>query len=300
MLQRSTLFFTVLLCLINPLQAQILNPGFELYRSDSTLANWENRTLFVIPTDSLPGECPSDSIFFRTGDAHSGNGAMELRNILCYGNLAYGQIFASDDIPAFGPSLPFTTRPTSLSFYYKNYPVGGDGFKVSLQLTDVIGLTVATMDTAVYFSAPVTAYQLVSFPLKYESSAQPERMSLSFSLIDAGGGTSAMHEGSRLLIDDLTTDAATALYDPGKNALGFSCYPTLAKEVINLVWKEPRILQHVVITVIAADGRILKTLSLQKPGSGLQINITDLPAGIYTLRVVAAEGQFNGRFVVSR
>ncbi|MBK6988970.1 MAG: hypothetical protein IPH33_12505 [Bacteroidetes bacterium] len=67
-------------------KAQIPNGDFEALLYDGTLSNWGNITLFAVIIDSA-GNTIQDSLIFDgpfcgvTTDAHSGNYALEMRNM---------------------------------------------------------------------------------------------------------------------------------------------------------------------------------------------------------------------------
>ncbi|MBK7431217.1 MAG: hypothetical protein IPI62_09885 [Bacteroidetes bacterium] len=70
-------------------KAQIPNGDFEALLYDGTLSNWGNITLFAVIIDSA-GNTIQDSLIFDgpfcgvTTDAHSGNYALEMRNMFNY------------------------------------------------------------------------------------------------------------------------------------------------------------------------------------------------------------------------
>ncbi len=289
---RKMLLLTAMLCTAFIPFAQVMNPGFELSRPDGTIANWEARTVFAVSVDSTTG-CALDSTFFRTGDAHTGSGALELRSILCQGAVTYARVFASDDIPAFGPSVPLASRPAFLSFYYKLYPSGGDGFRLSLQLTDADGVTIASADTAIYTQAPVTTYTRHELPLIYESASLPTRLFLSVSLVGADGNI--LHEGSRLLLDDFATGNATALHDAGDSHQQLRCYPVPARDWVSLEWKSRG--PDAMLALFRADGSLVRKAPLASPGRA-RLSVAGLSPGIYIIRITDRAGSWTCRLPV--
>ena len=274
-------------------QAQVLNGGFELTRPDSTIANWEVTSMIVIPLDSPA--CSYDSLYFRNNDPHSGKYALELRNIACYGSTSSARMFASDDIPAFGPSEPFTQTPLAFSFFYKFFPLHGEGIRMSISLLDAEMNIIAAVDST-FFPGTVSSYTQAIMPLQYSSTQQPERMRMQFLITDNGGGTGNLEAGCRFLIDDIsTTGAVTAIQEQAGTASPFRCYPTVATGCINLELAGYR--GQSSLQLWDAAGRLVRHFDHISLASPIQVNIQDLQQGMYFVRVVNAAGQYNSRFL---
>lgn len=274
-------------------QAQVLNGGFELTRPDSTIANWEVTSMIVMPLDSPA--CSYDSLYFLNNDPHSGKYALELRNIACYGATSSARMFASDDIPAFGPSEPFTQRPEAFSFFYKFFPLHGEGIRMSISLLDAEMNVIATVDST-FFPGTVSSYTQAVMPLQYSSTQQPERMRMQFLITDNGGGTGNLEAGCRFLIDDIgTTGAVTAIKEQAGTGSAFRCYPTIATNNINLELAGYR--GQSSLQLWDAAGRLVRYVDHIYLVAPVQLDIQDLPQGMYFVRVVNAAGQYNSRFV---
>jgi hypothetical protein len=250
-------------------QAQVLNPGFELRRTDGSLANWEKGILAIALGDS----CPTDSLYIISADAHSGNAALELRTLNCESSVLKSSIAVSDDIPAYSPTQPFHINPTSINFYYKLFPEGGDGLRVQIQLNDSTGTGLAEADTVLY--APAAAYTFASVLLRYSGAGTAARLQLRFSFVT----TTTSKGGSRFLVDDIGV-SETGISDPsGNNRL--TCYPNPAKDRLFV----PMDHTQRVPELLDMNGRCIPANWSATNTSLAALSLEGLPDGLYLLRL---------------
>jgi len=282
-----------------PAGAQLLNPGFELSRADGSIANWEAVISVPLPLEGATDPCYIDSVFFRTANAHTGTSALELRNVSCYDEIIYGRIFASDDIPAWGPSLPYTDRPDGFSFYYKFFPVGGDGIYYSVRLSDDAGEMVASTDT-VFYSAGTGEYTRVFFPLNYVSDHIPARMYMYYSIVGSSGTGTDVQPGSRLLLDDIAAGQgeATELKETVNSGITALYYPTITSDVLYITLPGLKGPLPALVYIYDISGRQVAIQNVTFDGNNpANIPVSNFQQGMYIAKVVTGKGSSVARFI---
>ncbi|MBK8585785.1 MAG: T9SS type A sorting domain-containing protein [Bacteroidetes bacterium] len=202
-------------------KAQIPNGDFEALLYDGTLSNWGNITLFAVIIDSA-GNTIQDSLIFDgpfcgvTTDAHSGNYALEMRNMFNYtaNETINGWASVDEDstYSAWG-SLEFiytAIQPQEFNFYYKFNSVNGDSGIARLAFYDAVGNIIGEANSI--FSSTNTSYSYISIPIYYTSMDPVAYYSLNFStyysLADYPTGPNF---GTRLTIDDITFSGTTGI-----------------------------------------------------------------------------------------
>lgn len=295
---RLALLLSTLLS-VTALSAQVLNAGFETARADGTAANWETRLLISVPIDT-EDSCNTDAFCTLTNDAYSGKKALLLQNLSCSGELIYGRIFASDDIPAYSPSIPFTERPDFFSFYYKLLPNGGEGIRMEAILTDANGAIMGTADT-VFYPGTISTYARLQVPVQYWDVTQPERLFLRFNLIDSLGGNTYMQAGSRLYLDEISTGKQVTGIGNRQNLPGsFQCFPVPAGDYIDLSIENAKATERYTILVTDVSGKLVKKQEQVALTPNFRFDTHDLPCGLYFIRALNAGKQCNSRFLIGR
>jgi len=202
-------------------KSQIPNGDFENVLYDGTLSNWGNITLFSVIIDST-GTTIQDSLIFDgpfcgvTTDAHSGNYALEMRNMYNYtaNETINGWASVDEDstYTAWG-SLEFiytAIQPQEFNFYYKFNSVNGDSGIARLAFYDAVGNIIGEANSI--FSISSTSYSYVSIPIYYTSMDPVVAYSLNFStyysLADYPTGPNF---GTSLTIDDISFSGTTGI-----------------------------------------------------------------------------------------
>ena len=270
--------------------AQIPNGDFETLNSDGTLRNWGNVYIWMITIDSL-GNSTVDSMawdseyyYEPTTDAHSGNYAMMLSNAWDYtANVGFSGSASVDTdtmYMAWGSLefVPFNQSPTSIDFYYKYTSVNGDSGAMNLALYDTMGNVVGTAQFI--FPATVSNYTYVSVPVNYIASDPVVYYSLNyttkFSTADYPNDPSL---GSRLYIDDVSFGGLSGINHVAEKApIELAPNPTSGMVMLNSNYTYQSTLQ-----VLSPVGQLVYSTTVF-PGKN-HIDLSDLPKGVYVLRV---------------
>ncbi len=176
----------VLLAWGSTADAQITDGGFEAWSAGAP-TGWS--------TDNVPG---ADTVIWRTTDAHSGSYAVE--------GVATSYLSAVIP-PTLTLMMPWTSRPSSFTGYYKYAPVSGD--------TLIIAAVFAKNSSAigaglVKLTAAMASYTQFSIPISYSSSVTPDSTAIQIGIIPASG-SSSVHAGSLFKVDDVSYTGATGV-----------------------------------------------------------------------------------------
>jgi len=223
---KKSLRFFFLLSLVFPTVfygQELENPGFE---------NWEDVGSGIIePVDWSSTKTSDDPgisalaplTFDRSEDAHSGNYSLAIYNVKVFANLiATGALtngrfhadfnfdsaysYTQADDPQW--NTPFTTRPDSLTGWFKYFPKGNDiaQFKVVLHVDECklpangtlpnwVGIAIYSTDHGVTYEN----WTRFSVPFTYFNDYTPEYV---LTVLNSGDSTNVV-DSSFLLIDDL-------------------------------------------------------------------------------------------------
>ena len=269
--------------------AQLLNPGFEITDTLNRPDNWQYRNFLLVSVDSTCIHLGADSTNFLTHEAHSGNNAIEIRNESFCGDVYSGSMkqirFRADTFA--DQRVPFSARPSAFTFWYKLFPVGGDGGKVAITLETETGDEVAGADMVI--TSASLFYQKAIIPLSYRMVDSVKYVNIMFSLRNAAG----LHYGSRFLIDDIN-QVATGVTSVTRND-GIKCYPIPTTDVLNIKIDE-LIRAKANCRVTDALGRTLLTKELNFKDGKAAFGTGELSVGIYYLTLVSEGQVFSTRF----
>jgi hypothetical protein len=201
---------------------QLENPGFENWEDAGTVKD-EPVDWSTIKTCDNPGIATVAPVTFdRSDDAKEGNYSLKLYNVAVFGVVATGAItngrfhadynldlsysYTQADDPRW--HTPFTTRPDSLTGWFKFFPQGNDAaqFKVILHVDECKLPENGTLPNWIGMAVHVTEHGVTydnwtrfSVPFTYFSENNPEYV---LAVMNSGDSTTAV-AGSFLLVDDI-------------------------------------------------------------------------------------------------
>jgi hypothetical protein len=260
--------------------AQLTNPGFELINSDSSVSYWGTTLILIIDVDTIDGSTDSivydgSSLYGIVHDAHSGNNAVEIRNIWNYTKdiLYTGNLYSGVDsiFSSYGLLTPINYTPHSFSFFYKYTSVGNDSAFAKLEVLDSNANIIGT--SLVILSEEQSTYTLNNSPVTYTSNAPAAYVTVSF-----GPSLNQVHFGSRLKIDDVSLEHPLSVADDQQTSTMVSLYPMPCRDRLFIKGGPDKIEQVEIYNL---------TGSLQLKGklSGKEINVSSLVPGIYFLKL---------------
>jgi hypothetical protein len=283
--------------------AQIPNSDFESNLYDGSLGNWGNVYLMSVTIDDSTGVSHGDSIIYDgpfyalSNDAHTGNGALELRNAYNYttGQGIIGAAGADDDsVFSSWSSLSIIEaqiHPTELNFYYKHLPVNGDTAVARLFLFDQAGNQVG--GATAFMIGNVSTYTYSSTPVVYTSLDTVYLYALSFSnYYSEADDPTQCSLGSRTLIDDVSFTFSTGVNEL-ENSIDFSISPNPVSDRLMVKHNSKQALQFEIIDL---TGKVLQagTMNSMQP---IEMQ-NKLAAGIYILSLQNEKVKVQRKFVV--
>lgn len=285
-LQHLTMMLTVFGMMGANAQTQLTNAGFE---------QWDTITDYTQPKDWFSlnaltqfGFEPTTTI---TGDAHSGNfavvletksGMSELSGVLSSGPILNNQFEA--DFSKF--KVPFMGSPKSLKFFYKSFPAANDSsvltmnltrWNIALQKTDTVARAVK------YFSQTINGFSEAIIEFEYNSPLPPDSM---FFIASSSADGFNPTVGSKLVLDDLELIyTPTSLFE-NNHQVNAKIFPNPASDFVMFQFEKQ---EQVTVTIFDVRGKRW----IQKDTEGdLNINLQDIPAGLYFANVMTKDGKF--------
>lgn len=288
---------------ITNVKAQIPNSDFESNLYDGSLGNWGNVYLMSVWIDDSTGIFHGDSIIYDgpfyalSNDAHTGNGALELRNAYNYttGQGIIGAASADDDsVFASWSALSIIERqiqPTELNFYYKHFPVNGDTAVARLALYDQAVNEIG--GATVFIIGNATTYTYSSTPVVYTTPDSVFYFSLSFwNYYSEADDPTQCSLGSRTLIDDVSFTLSTGVNEL-ENAIDFSISPNPVSDRLMVKHNSKQALQFEIIDL---TGKVLQAGTMNSMQTIEMQN--KLAAGIYILSLQNEKVKVQRKFVV--
>jgi hypothetical protein len=290
--------------------AQVVpNHGFEHLNPDGTLTNWGNIYLVPITIDSSGNQTFNtivyDGQFYaHSTDAHSGTGALELRNAWDFtANAGIAGAASSDEdsvfsswgllnlVPTYGtPFAPF--EPFNFGFYCKYLPLNGDSAVAHLALWDSVGNQIG--EGIAIIPSALNTYTLVTAPIYYSSPGNVDFYSLSFStFITSAPGVRQPTFGTRMLVDDIGFNfVATSGIDELNNGDRINVYPNPATDYVIMYAGNTEDVPYFIRTFtgqLVSEGVLI-------PGENT-IRTGNFSSGVYSVDVMKKNAILHGRIV---
>lgn len=220
-------------------QEQPINGGMEnwLQKTSNSITFQEPQGWFSLNLLALVNY-PQTTV--KTGDAHNGTSAVLLEtksgtmsNIP--GLLTTNLILTEQWEPVMERNLiPFTSRPVSLKFFFKAYPMNGDTNAMTLLLTRW-NTTTLQRDTVGYADwgnyQTVNQYVQAEVTINYRSNYTPDSLAILFSSSINGFDPVV---GSKLYLDDISFSYQHTSVKQISAAQLIKIYPNPAKESFNI------------------------------------------------------------------
>lgn len=298
-MKQCFLFLSVLLVCSTRSQAQstVVNGDFENWRINGAGVevpqNWLNTEEFIA---ALSGQTiPPTNTVVKTTDSHGGSFAVKVQNGPLGASAVAGVLVWGTAVVPSSPALggkPFTARPSSMEFYYKTagMAVVDDSASITVTLTSrANGAFEIVGGGNIYIDQPSATYTLGTVPLTYQSTSVPDSAHI---VITSGTGRS-ITVGTTLYLDDITMLASPTATQTARKLDALTAYPNPSTTgLFSLQAGQEPLLFGSALTVTDATGRVV----LRQPAAkavGQQKRVVDLrgqPAGVYTLRLLSAEG----------
>lgn len=301
-------------------RAQIINPGFETWTTDTYVpaamnpnsgngsTGWWDYNIF---NSSFVGGSPISVT--RCDTMHSGSYSARVETVV-YTATSWN-IYKAWGVPYIGhnysdtlgilyngtvnetaatsrPGFPFTQRIQQFNFFYLYRPNGVDTAecRVSLWKSGTLvggGFYKTTSNTG-------NTWQQGTVNISYVNSLIPDTM---YVLYSASSLDRSPKPGSVLWIDDISTSGATGI-EPLSISSDISVYPNPGKGSFML--STQRTLHHVQGALLDVNGRIVLNLPPLRDGNSFTVDAGHLPEGIYNLSITCDEGLVNKRLVIAR
>lgn len=303
-------------------KAQIINPGFETWTTDTYVPSamnpnsgngstgWWDYNVF---NSSFVGSSPISVT--RCDTAHGGSYSARVETVV-YTTTSWN-IYKAWGIPYIGhnysdtlgivyngtvnetaatsrPGFPFTQRIQQFNFFYLYRPNGVDTAecRVSLWKSGTLvggGVYKTTANTG-------TTWQQGTVNMTYINSLTPDTM---YVLYSASSLDRSPKPGSVLWIDDISTTGATGIEQLAELSGSISLYPNPNKG--SFVVSTQHSLHHLQGALYDVNGRLVLNLPASAyDGSRLVIDAGHLPEGIYNLSLSCDEGLVNKKLVIVR
>jgi hypothetical protein len=283
---KYTFFFLLLGCAAVASTQTLPNPGFENWVSIGVAC--EDPEFWNTPNGgvSLFGVCSATR---ETGAPYSGSASVKLTTILIPVVGIRAPAALSNGILVVNASDPFNStvqggspiwgRPDALTGYYRYEPQGGDSLTIRVRLFDIAGSDTVLIAEDEFFSSAATGsdYELFNLPINYLSL---EDADLAQVLIRSTRNTANATVGTTLWLDDLRFTGISGLSDQGGLPFGFNLYPNPASDWLHIDNSQGRLGR---ITLLNSAGALVLQNALHAGSNRLDVH--DLPAGLYTLRM---------------
>ncbi len=195
--------------------------------------------------------------------------------------------------------IPVDNLVEKVSFYYKSSPLGNDSAVVGGWLFYYDSMLDSTMILEeVYITLPPennwTYYEMY---FSYIGPLVPDTLNISFSSshIDQTGGEISL--GSILYVDKVEVNSLISVYEETDIHLAkLFIQPNPARDFVN-IWISDSDFQPLTISLFDIMGNIVYKNTIRSAGNSFQIDLMNIPSGIYSLRVILSEKMYYGKFV---
>jgi len=296
-------------------QSTVPNAGFETWQSrGSGLYRFDSPQSWLTSEDVLYqvlglGALAVPRLTSKTSDKYTGSSAAQITPKVASGQsipaiLLLGDRFRVSLTDLSNPAsitditrsrgVPFTARPTQLSFWYKFAGESTDQAQVALALSNgnlkTTGFLVATGGSVSpnLIMPGTTTYKQFTFPLVYTAADTPDSLRLGFIV----GGNQVFSSSASLTVDELVFSTVAANASPAV-AGALSVYPNPSSDgIFSLASLQKPGVATAALSVTDALGKVVlqQAAAPTSEANGRQLDLRGKPAGVYLLRLNTAEG----------
>lgn len=300
MKQIFSFLLALLVCSTTTIRAQstVANGGFESWRTNGAGVeipqDWLNTEEFIAGISGA--SIPATNTITKTADSHSGAFAAKLQTGVFGATTMAGILVLGTRVVPGSAALggkPFAGHPTSMDFYYKmtgSALPADDSASITVTLTRwTNGATETVAGGNIYLTQPGSTYALASVPLSYQSLSMPD--SAHIMVISGTGRTITV--GTALFLDDVTMVTSPTATQTARKLEALTAFPNPSTTgLFALQAGQEPLLFNSALTVTDMTGRVVLFQPAVK-AAGQEKRVVDLrgqPAGVYTLRLLSAEG----------
>ena len=276
-IKTTPLLFAAILSVVLPAAGQVPNGGFESWTNGSP-NNWlctNIPTVVANVTQATP--------------AYSGSTAVK-GEVINFSGSPYSPLLASTDAMANGFAV--SQSYANFSFYYKMNITGTATFEASLTFYDSGGGWVASSG-GIFTAGTTGSYTLANFPINYGSFNPPAECVIIFAIHDTVAPDPPI--GNYFIVDDVTLSGIAGVDENTAGKYSATTYPNPATDFIS-IRLEHALNNNAEITVYDVMGKTVKKF-FSAEGSPIRFPVTELPRGIYTVRIASGKQQWMTKLV---
>lgn len=238
----------------------------------------------------------------KTTDSHDGDYAIQIENTLTIWDDTLGLItngYFVGDGPIGG--MPVTQTPDVLSGYYKYMPVEEDTALAGVFLyhyNEALGYAELLEENYMYL-LPTDVYLPFELQVEYTDIPLPDTINIAFAAGNTDEFGTSAELGSTLIVDDLsiTFKPYSSVEEDIKNEV-VKVFPNPASDQLFIKFMElPD--QEINFNILDSKGQLVVERKIENHSNKiLEINVSDLPSGIYFYHINNKEFTHSGKFVV--
>ncbi|MBI2270180.1 MAG: T9SS type A sorting domain-containing protein [Bacteroidetes bacterium] len=259
--------------------------GITQQVSNNEFENWTTKNY------DIPGgwEVWGDGVT-KTTDKYAGSYAIRLETTSDHGANSSG-ITTGQMTQKSGPAggRPYTMMKDTLCGYYKYTSMGSDTANVYISLTN--------KGTNVGGGAKwlIAATNYIYFEVPFQAGVAPDTIRIDFQ--SSHWPTQSVNSGSVLFVDNLWLKSSPlGIFENEKRSLESYSYPNPAKDILSVRF-EKSIYNSITLVMYDAIGREVNMGDITINTNSLQVNIADLPSGMYFYIIRTSEESLGNKFI---
>jgi hypothetical protein len=287
-MKNFTIIFVVLIAVSVNSYGQITNNGFENW---TTLDSYDNPDGWVTYNQLSTGSFYSCTKSTDHYPESIGNYSMRLENNTSLTQMTGGWGMAITNAMNYPikPSFPIVGHPNSLTGYYKYYSANDDSLFIRIMLFEN-----GTVKAAGSFLSNITTTSWTPFSIPISSYSSADSATISIIAFYPHSATAIPKGNSVLYVDNLSFDNfITSDHMQTSEKSLFTIYPNSASTIISITSNGEGVL-----TIYNTIGAVVKTEHLTQ--SQQEVNISNLPCGVYTVHVKSGKTSNTQKLIIQR